>query len=145
MEEQVQASITADSLRAREEWRQSFPGAKMVSEETADEGVGHGFDGLDPSAMLRASFRTSNSWADVLAWYRVLLAASGWLGTGVHSDEWSEWWEWTSPARPGERFLVMDRSRVPENLKAWAQPQDTLLFEVMFTARTNPVEPAPSA
>lgn len=142
MDEQAQSSITADSLRAREEWRQSFPGAKVVWEETADEGVGVGFDGLDPSAMMRAFFRTSSPWADVLAWYQVLLAAHGWLGAGVRSDEW---WEWTAPARPGERFLVMDRSRVPESLKAWAQPQDTLLFEVMFRARTSPVEPAPSA
>ena len=138
----MQASITADSLRAREEWRQSFPDANNVSEETADEGVGIGFDGLDPSAMLRAFFRTSSPWADVLAWYQVLLVAHGWLGAEVKTDYW---WEWTAPARPGERFVVMDRSRVPENLQAWAQPQDTLLFEVMFTARTNPAETAPSA
>jgi len=50
--------ITVDSLRARQEWTRRFPDAVPVWEQSADEGVGHSFDGMDPSAMLRAMYRT---------------------------------------------------------------------------------------
>jgi hypothetical protein len=131
--------ITAVSLRARDEWSRSFPGAGVVWEEEADEGVGIGFDGLDPSAMVRAFHRSTSTWPEILAWYQDLLGSRGWVGSAVKGD-W--WWEWTAPARPGERFLVMDRSRVPESLLAWSEPSDTMLFEVFFRARTGPADAA---
>jgi len=58
-------AITAESLKAREEWTRGFPDAELAWEETADEGKGIGFDGLDPSAMVRAM-------------YRVLVELPGW-------------------------------------------------------------------
>jgi hypothetical protein len=126
--------IAAALLRARDEWRHGFPGAEVVWEEEADEGVGIGFDGLDPSAMMRAFCRTTSTWPEVLEWYQAILGSLGWIGTAVRSDSW---WEWTAPERPGERFLVMDRSRVPESLQAWAEPQDTMLYEVLFRVRKS--------
>ena len=80
MGEEVPPPISADSLQARDEWQHAFPGSTVVWEETADEGVGHGFDGIDPSAMARAFFRTSSPWAEVLAWYENLLGTNGWFG-----------------------------------------------------------------
>jgi hypothetical protein len=126
--------ITAASLRARDEWSRGFPGAEVVWEEEADEGIGIGFDGIDPSAMMRAFCRTKSTWPEVLEWYQTVLGSLGWVGAAVRSD-W--WWEWTAPELPGERFLVMDRSRVPEFLQAWAVPQDTMLYEVLFRVRTS--------
>ena len=132
--------ITADSLARRDEWQRAYPGSEIVWVEEVDEGRGHGFDGLDPSAMVRAYRRVAASWSDILGWYRSLFLELGWQERVVR-DDW--WWEWTSAARPGEELLVMDRSRIPENWPAevhqiWlgirAEDPRTL-FEVMFTAQ----------
>ena len=72
-------AITAESLKAREEWTRGFPDADLVWEEAADEGKGIGFDGLDPSAMVRAMYRTPAAGADVLHWYRDSLESVGWV------------------------------------------------------------------
>jgi hypothetical protein len=59
--------ITADSLRLRAEWQAAFPASTVISEETADEGRGIGFDGLDPSAVYftaRGAFSETMSPAD---------------------------------------------------------------------------------
>jgi hypothetical protein len=131
--------ITAESLARRDEWRRVFPGSETVWVEEADEGRGIGFDGLDPSAMVRAYRRVAAPWSDILGWYRSLFLELGWQERVV-KDDW--WWEWTSAARPGEELLVMDRTRIPDNWPAevheiWlgirAEDPGTL-FEVMFTA-----------
>ena len=106
----------------------------MLWEETADEGNGIGFDGLDPSAMMRAFFATAAPWAEVLDWYRAVLEPRGWQGREVKPPTW---WEWTSPERPGEKFDLLDRGRW-ERLPGWPVPEERigkLGFEVMFTAR----------
>jgi hypothetical protein len=124
--------ITADSLRAREEW-QAFPGAVIIWEQTADEGEGIGFDGLDPSAMVRAFFATASTWAEVLAWYRSILEPLGWQAREVKP---STWWEWTSSERPRERIDLLDRGQWRE-WPGWRLPEGRvgqLGFEVMFTA-----------
>jgi len=126
--------ITADSLRAREEWQAAFPGATIVCEETADEGQGIGFDGLDPSAMMRAFLATSSSWAEVLAWYRSVLEPLGWQAREVKPFAW---WEWTSSERPGEKIDMLDRGQWRE-WPGWRLPKERvgqLGFEVIFTKR----------
>jgi hypothetical protein len=139
MVENALPPISADSLRARDEWRNAFPGAAVVWEEAADEGVGVGFDGLDPSAMMRAYLRTEASWAEVLAWYRRRLAALGWLEDEIKAGSW---FEWTSSDHPFERILVMDRGRqAPAGtlILGWVVPAelgDTTMFEVMYLAQT---------
>ena len=126
--------ISADSLRRREEWQAVFPASRMLWEETADEGKGIGFDGLDPSAMMRALYATASPWAEVLAWYRSILEPLGWQASEVKP---STWWEWTSAERPGERIDLLDRGRW-EQLPGWPVPEEQvgqLGFEVLFTAR----------
>lgn len=126
--------ITADSLRRRDEWQAAFPGATVVWEEAADEGKGIGFDGLDPSAMMRAFFATAAPWAEVLAWYRSVLEPRGWRDREVKP---STWWEWTSAERPGERIDILDRGRW-KRVPGWPVPEERigqLGFEVLFTAR----------
>jgi hypothetical protein len=140
------APITADSLRRRNEWATTFPGSSVVWEEADDEGVGHGFDGLDPSAMVRALFRTAAPWPEVLWWYRDALESRGWQGREV--KPW-RWWEWTSADRPGERFDVLDRGRWPkrgEDLPGWPTPEENAGmtgYEVLFTARGDFSAPRP--
>jgi hypothetical protein len=126
--------ITADSLRRRAEWQAAFPASTMLWEETADEGRGIGFDGLDPSAMVRGLFATASTWAEVLDWYRSVLEPLGWQGREVKP---STWWEWTSTERPGEKIEMLDRGRW-EQLPGWPVPAERvgqLGFEVIFTAR----------
>jgi hypothetical protein len=126
--------ITADSLRGREEWRAAFPTATVLWEETADEGQGIGFDGLDPSAMVRALFATASTWSEVLYWYRSSLELQGWQGTEVKPGAW---WQWTSAERPGERIDLLDRGQWRQ-LPGWPVPEERvgqLGFEVSFTAR----------
>ncbi|HEV8544864.1 MAG TPA: hypothetical protein VGQ64_01105 [Candidatus Limnocylindrales bacterium] len=126
--------IAADSLRRREEWQAAFPGSTMLWEQTADEGQGIGFDGLDPSAMMRALFATAATWAEVLGWYRSVLEPRGWKGKEVKP---STWWQWTSTERPGEKIEVLDRGHW-EQRPGWPLPEERvgqLGFEVIFTAR----------
>ena len=126
--------ITADSLRRREEWQNPFPSATVVSEETADEGHGIGFDGLDPSAMMKALFATDSHWSEVLYWYRSHLELNGWQGREVKPGTW---WEWTSAERPGEKIDLLDRGHW-RRLPGWPLPEKRvgqLGFEVYFTAR----------
>jgi hypothetical protein len=126
--------ITAESLRRREEWQAVFPGSTMLWEETADEGKGIRFDGLDPSAMMRAFFATAAPWAEVLDWYRAVLEPRGWQGREVKPPTW---WEWTSAERPGEKIEILDRGRWKE-LPGWPVPEERigqLGFEVILTAR----------
>ena len=126
--------IKADSLRRRDEWQAAFPTAAVVWEETADEGQGTGFDGLDPSAMVRALFSTRASWSEVLDWYRSVLEAGGWQGREV--KPWT-WWEWTSADRLGERIDLLDRGIWTER-PGWPLPEGRageLGFEVIFKAR----------
>jgi len=140
--EDAQPLISADSLRLREEWRSAFPGAPVVWEETADEGVGHGFDGIDPSAMTRALYRTSSAWANVLDWYQRLLTARGWDGAAIRES----WWRWGRADRPGERFDLINRSYVPEHWPVRVDPAEDLAFEVLFRASSTPgVIPGESA
>ena len=130
MADASQPLITAASLRARDEWNQGFPDATVAWQQEADEGVGHGFDGLDSSAMVRAWMQTVAPWSAVLDWYQGHLASLGWQGTAV-KDDW--WWEWASTGRSGEQFLLMDRGRssVPTIV---APVAGTTLYEIMFTA-----------
>ena len=126
--------ITADSLRLRAEWQNRFPSATVVWEETADEGQGIDFDGLDPSAMVKALFATWSHWSEVLYWYRSNLELHGWQGRQVKPGTW---WEWTSAERPGERIDLLDRG-VWRQLPGWPVPEERvgqLGFEVYFTAR----------
>ena len=142
MGEEVPPPISADSLRARDEWQHAFPGSTVVWEETADEGVGHGFDGIDPSAMARAFFRTSSPWAEVLAWYENLLGTNGWFGAPVRTY----WWRWRRPDLPGERFDLINRSHIPEGWPGTLDPDEPLAFEVLFQVSTRPgVIPGESA
>jgi hypothetical protein len=123
--------ITAASLRARPERQRGFPGASVAYEEEADEGVGIGFDGLDPSAMARAFLRTPAPWPDVLRWYIELLAGLDWESRVVR-DDW--WWEWNLPSSPGEQFMLMDRGRT--QIPGLVVPvTGTTMYEVLFTAR----------
>ena len=106
----------------------------MLWEETADEGKGIRFDGLDPSAMMRAFFATASPWAEVLDWYRSVLERLGWQGREVKP---LTWWEWTSTQRPGEKIEILDRGRW-EQLPGWPVPVERvgeLGFEIIFTAR----------
>ena len=126
--------ITADSLRRRDEWQAVFPASTVVWEETADEGHGVGFDGLDPSAMMRGLFATTSHWSEVLYWYRSSLELQGWRGREVTPGTW---WEWTSAERPGEKIDLLDRG-VWRQLPGWPVPEERvgqLGFEVVFTAR----------
>jgi hypothetical protein len=130
-------AITAESLRAREEWTRGFPDADLVWEETADEGKGIGFDGLDPSAMVRAMYRTRARCADVLQWYRDSLESLGWVRREPRRDTW---WEWRLPAQPGARFDVIDHGVVVEH-PGWPLPEDIVgmtMFEVMLRASSRP-------
>lgn len=106
----------------------------MLWEETADEGRGIGFDGLDPSAMVRAFFATSSPWADVLDWYRAVLEPRGWQGNEVKPPTW---WEWTSPERPGEKVQILDRGRWEQHEGSPIPEEQVgqLGFEVIITAR----------
>lgn len=142
MGEDAPPPITADSLRARDEWQHAFPGSTVVWEETADEGVGHGFDGIDPSAMTRAFFRTTRPWAEVLAWYENLLGTNGWFGTPVRTN----WWTWRHPEREGERFDLINGSHIPEGWPGTIDPEEPLAFEVLFRVSSRPgVIPGESA
>ena len=126
--------ITADSLRLREEWQAPFPAATVVWEQTADEGNGVGFDGLDPSAMMRALFATASTWSEVLYWYRSHLELHGWQGREV---EPGMWWQWTSTERPGEQIDLLERGHW-RPLPGWPVPEERvgqLSFEVIFMAR----------
>jgi hypothetical protein len=126
--------IAADSLRLRAEWQAAFPASTVISEETADEGRGIGFDGLDPSAMVRALFATRSHWSEILYWYRSHLELDGWQGREVKPGTW---WEWTSAERPGEKIDLLDRG-VWRQLPGWPSPEELvgqLGFEVYFTAR----------
>ena len=125
--------ITADSLRGREEWQAAFPASTIVWEETADEGQGIGFDGLDPSAMVRGLFATAANWAEVVSWYRSILEPRGWHDRDVKP---STWLEWTSTDRPGEKIDLLDHGRW-QQLPGWPVPEERvgqLGFEVIFTA-----------
>ena len=125
--------ITADSLRRREEWQAACPASTIVWEETADEGKGHGFDGLDLSAMVRVFYATASTWAEVLSWYRSVLEPRGWQGREVRPPIW---WAWTSTDRPGEKIDVLNRGRW-EELPGWPLPEERigqLGFEVVFRA-----------
>jgi hypothetical protein len=125
--------ITADSLRRREEWQAVFPTSRMLWEETADEGRGIGFDGLDPSAMVRALFATPSTWDEVFGWYRSVLEPLGWQASEVKP---TTWWEWTSVERPGEKIEMLDRGRWEQH-PGWPIPEEQvgqLGFEVIFTA-----------
>jgi len=132
--------ITAESLARRDEWRRVFPGWETVWVEEADEGRGIGFDGLDPSAMVRAFRRVAAPWSDILPWYRSLFLELGWQERVV-KDDW--WWEWSSATRPGEPLVVMDRTRIPDEWPAEVHEigrqiraeDPRMLFEVMLTAR----------
>jgi hypothetical protein len=99
--------------------------------EEADEGKGIGFDGLDPSAMARANYRTTATWPDVLGWYREHLGSLGWEGKAVRDT----WWEWTNPTHRGERFDLLDRTWVPDNLRAYVDPSAQFVYEVLFRVR----------
>jgi hypothetical protein len=140
MGEEASPPITAGFLRARPEWMDRYPGSSIVWEEEADEGKGVGFDGLDPSAMMRAYLRTAASWPDVLAWYRRRFSELGWQEHPIKPDD--SWWEWTSVSRPFERLLVMDRGRHPEAgtvIGEWEVPAaigGMTMFEVMYLAQT---------
>jgi hypothetical protein len=126
--------ITAESLRRRDEWQAAFPASTVVWEETADEGHGIGFDGLDPSAMMRALFATRSHWSEVLYWYRSHLELHGWRGSEVQPGTW---WEWKSAERPGEKIDLLDRG-VWRQLPGWPSAEEhvgQLGFEVIFTAR----------
>jgi hypothetical protein len=130
-------AITAESLRAREEWTRGFPDADLVWEEAADEGKGIGFDGLDPSAMVRAMYRTRAPGGDVLQWYRDSLESLGWVRREPRRDGW---WEWRLPAQPGFRFDVMDHGVVVEH-PGWPKPEAIVgmsMFEVLFRASSRP-------
>jgi hypothetical protein len=131
------AAITAESLRARDEWTQGFPDAELVWEEIADEGTGIGFDGLDPSAMVRAMYRTRAPGADVLEWYRDSLESLGWVRREPRRDGW---WEWRLPAQPGARFDVLDHGVVVEH-PGWPVTEGIVgmtMFEVLFRASSRP-------
>ena len=145
MGEDSRSPIKAATLRARDEWQTRFPDATVVWEETADEGVGHSFDGMDPSAMIRAMYRTSAPGAEVLQWYRELLEPMGWVRQAPRRDGW---WEWRLPAQPGARFDVMDHG-VTVEYPGWPAPPEivgTTMFEVLFRVSTRPgVIPGESA
>ena len=140
MAERESQPITAESLARRDEWRRTYPGSETVWVEEADEGVGIRFDGIDPSAMVRAYRRVAAPWSDILAWHRTMLHELGWQERVVR-DDW--WWEWTSPTHPGETLLLMDRTRLPDGWpldvqRIWQKlrtEDPRILFEVMYTAR----------
>ena len=132
--------ITAESLARRDEWLRAYPDSEIGGGEEADEGRGIGFDGLDPSAMVRAYRRSASPWSEILAWHRGVFIELGWKERSVKDDSWSEW---TSADHPGERLWLLDRSRIPEEWPANVHriydeiraKDPRTLFEVNYTAR----------
>jgi len=133
----VEGPITAEALRQRAEWQATFPGASLAGEEEANEGVGIGFDGLDPSAMARGFFRTTQPFDAVIRWYASRLELLGWVGQRVGGHEW---WSWQRPAEPGVRFDVLDGG-VDRELPGWPIPKELIgvrQFQVLFRATSRP-------
>jgi hypothetical protein len=133
----VEGPITAEALRRRPEWLEPFPGASLAREEDADEGVGIGFDGIDPSAMVRGFFLTTEPWDAVVGWYTSSLEPRGWVGRRIKADDW---WCWQRPAEPGVRIDVSDGG-VYRELPGWPVPKELLgvrQFQVLFRASSRP-------
>jgi len=137
MGDEARPQITAASLRAFDVWQAPFPGSILAWEEEADEGDGIGFDGIDPSAMVRALFRTHASWDEVLEWYRKRLDAFGWQGREVKPHAW---WVWWPTSHPGTRFDVMDQGQTAQH-PGWPVPEELVgmtAFEVLLRASGRP-------
>ena len=141
----MEGPITAEALRRRAEWQATYPGASLAGEEEADEGVGIGFDGIDPSAMVRGFFRTTEPFEPVIGWYASTLEPLGWIGRTIGA---TGWWSWQRPMEPGVRFDVSDGG-VYQELPGWPIPPELLgvrQFQVLFRASSRPgVIPGESA
>jgi hypothetical protein len=124
-----QRPITAASLAATPEWTAIHPGAEIVWEDRADEGAGIGFDGLDPSAMVRALFQVDDPWDDVVAGYRARLAADGWIEEHVLPYDW---WRWRNPNRTGASFTVILRPAGPGMFRPPGIRDGAVVFEVSY-------------
>ena len=132
----MEGPITAAALRQRAEWKSTFPGASLASEEEADEGVGIGFDGIDPSAMARAFYLVREPFDVVIDFYQSQLAPLGWVGRKVEPHEW---WSWRRPAEAGVRFDVLDGG-VFEDHPGWPIPNELLglrQIQVLFRASSR--------
>src|SRR5438067_13678775 len=55
-----------------------FPGSNLVWERLVDEGVGHGFDLWNKSALVSRWYRVEADAVDIHAWYRSQLTSRGW-------------------------------------------------------------------
>lgn len=95
--------VTADELRATPEWER-YPNAVVLHTDGADEGVGHGFDNLDPSAYINAYLRTDASWREIVEWYCGRLASLGWELREQLDSLWLA-------REPGESMVIVDCSQ----------------------------------
>jgi len=69
--------VKASDLAGSDEAGLCSPGSHLIEEHGVDEGVGHGFDGQDRSALLTRWWRTEAG-SDILPWFAEQLAARGW-------------------------------------------------------------------
>jgi hypothetical protein len=127
--------ITAAALRSTAEWRTVYPGADLLWEEVADEGAGHGFDGLDPSAMTRAYFQADAGWDEILGWYQERLTSLGWDG----EEKGHEWWEWRAGSRRAEHlWIIRRRAGYGMWMPLGARPNSATVFEFGYSVATTP-------
>jgi hypothetical protein len=130
--------ILASSLAAAPEWTATHPGAELVWEDHADEGEGIGFDGLDPSAMVRAIYQVDDPWEDILSGYRARLDAGGWVGEEVSS----EWWSWHHPDHHRLTFDLLRRAMGPGTFRPPGIRDGATVFEVIYRCRPSTGMPA---
>ena len=62
----------------------AFPGSELVWEQLVDEGVGHGFDLWNKSALVGRLYCVEADPANIQAWYRNQLVSKGWAPGGGH-------------------------------------------------------------
>jgi hypothetical protein len=124
--------FTVDDLQRMPEW-EHYPDAVVLRTDGADEGAGHGFDNLNPSAYTRAYLRTAAPWTTIVEWYRGRLASLGWEGREDGDSLWLA-------RSPGESMVIVDcspgtggwdttRRWIPNEL----EPGQGTIFSVYFS------------
>jgi hypothetical protein len=74
--------VKADALFASPEMQLRYPGEVERSREGTDEGVGRGFDDMDPSAGVSREIMSSDPASAVVAWFVENLGGLGWRDVG---------------------------------------------------------------
>jgi hypothetical protein len=130
--------VTAAQIRATPEWHPTYPAARVVFVQDANEGDGAGFDNLDLGASAWTFFQVTSTWEDIAEAYARHFAGLGWQRHDAGGRHWTHQ-VWMSAAHPGESIAVTHRPPQPRD--SWsANPEGGTVFSVFHR-----VDPAPSS